>query len=186
MPVAVAWLAGPSVALATWWYVLSWRRYGDPTGSDALFEKFGRQPTGTLLSALTTKGSWEYAFRTIVTRRLEVPLPGDPYGWYRIALWIAIAGVVAAAVLVVRSKGVPRTAWASVALVSLVPVLLTAQHRAGGGTAHPRYLFPMLPLPAPRAPTSRLRSVPTRSDTFVIRWESTTMNCSFDGPTLAS
>lgn len=163
LPVAAAWIAGPTAALAGWWYVRNWSRYGDPTGSDALFEKFGRQPGDGLWSALTTKGSWEYAFRTIATRRLEVPLPGDPYGWYRIALWVVLLGVGAAAVLIVRSAirhrggrsaapggspALPGAAWAATALVALIPVLLTAQHRAGGGTAHPRYLFPMLPVVA--------------------------------------
>lgn len=163
LPIALAWLAGPTALLAGWWYALNWSRYGDPTGSDALFEKFGRQPSGTLWDALTLRGAWESAFRTIATRRLEAPLPGDPYGWYQLALGIVVVGVVGAAVLIVRSavrhRGgrsaavggppvLPGAAWAATAVVALVPVLLTAQHRAGGGTAHPRYLFPMVPVVA--------------------------------------
>ncbi len=163
---SLAWLAGPSALGAAWFYVLNLVRYGDPTGSDALFEKFLREPNGTLWSSLAVRGVWESAIRTIWTRRLEAPLPGDPRSWYVIALWVTVAGVVGAAALVVWSAlrnrdgaatpigrfpspaPLPGTAWAAVAVVSFLPVLLTAQHRSGGGAPHPRYLLPMLPVVA--------------------------------------
>jgi len=159
LPIAAAWLAGPTAVSAGWWYALSWARYGDPTGSDALFEKFDRQPGAPLPEILTTRGIWESNLRTIATRRLEAPLPGDPYLWYQLALWVLVVGVAGAAVLVVRSAvrhrggrsaapgrapALPGTAWAASAALATVPLVLVAQHRAGGGTIHPRYLFPML------------------------------------------
>ncbi len=161
---SLAWLAGPTVSGAGWFYVLNIVRYGDPTGSQALFDKFLRTPSGTLWSSLTQRSVWESAVRTIWTRRLQAPLPGDPYGWYVAALWIMVAGIVGAGVLVAWSalrnrKGsatsigrlpspvpLPGTAWLAVAAVSLVPLLLTAQHRSGGGSPYPRYLLPMLPV----------------------------------------
>ena len=113
---------------------------------------------GLALVVADQKGVWESAFRTIVTRRLEAPLPGDPYGWYQLALVIVVAGVVRdgrAGDPVRRPQPrhdrddrSPRHGWAGVAMVSLVPVLLVAQHRAGGGAPHPRYLLPMLPVVA--------------------------------------
>ena len=163
---SLAWLAGPSLVGATWFYVLNVLRYGDPTGSQALFDKFLREPNGTLWSSLTVRPVWEAALRTIWTRRLEAPLAGDPRSWYVLALWITIAGIVGAAVLIgwsaVRNRDgdttrigrwaspvpLPGTAWLAVAMVSFVPVLLTAQHRSGGGAPHPRYLLPMLPVVA--------------------------------------
>lgn len=163
---SLAWLALPSALLAGWFYVLNIVRYGDPTGSSALFEKFYREPVGTLWSALTLRSIWESALRTIATRRLEEPLPTDARWWYTAALVITVAGVLAAAALVIWSavatRGgepasgrrlpsplpLPGVAWAAVATVSLVPIVLTAQHRAGGGAPHPRYLLPMLPLVA--------------------------------------
>jgi hypothetical protein len=153
-----AWLGGPTLVLAAWWYVLNVVRYGDPTGSSALFDKFGRQPAGSLWSSLGLKGAWESAYRTIFTRRLAVPLPDDPRAWYQIALVVGIAGLAGAVVLVVRSaianrgRGgagsgtLPGAAWLACAVLALVPILLTAQHRAGGGAPHPRYLFPALPI----------------------------------------
>jgi len=157
------WLAAPTVVTSGWFYLLNLRRYGDPTGSAALFEKFGREPEQSLRFFLTSKGVWESALRTITTRRLGVPLPGDSRGWYQVAVVVVVVGVVGATALVVRSavihrrhaKGgsvvagaLPGMAWLALAMVSLVPVLLTAQHRAGGGAPHPRYLFPMLPVVA--------------------------------------
>ena len=79
---------------------------------------------------------------------------------------VTIAGVVGTAVLVawsaVRHRGgtttpigrfstsipLPVTAWATVSIVTFVPVLLTAQHRSGGGSPYPRYLLPMVPVVA--------------------------------------
>lgn len=152
---SLAWLALPPTLAAGWFYALNVHRYGDPTGSSALFDKFGRQSTSTLWDSLSLRGAWESAFRTITTRRLEVPLPGDPYGWYRIALAVTLVGIVGTVVLLVRSAvqhrgsragGLPGVAWAATAAVSLVPVVLTAQHRAGGGAPHARYLLPMVPV----------------------------------------
>jgi hypothetical protein len=159
LPRTIAWLAGPAVVLAAWSYVLNIVRYGDPTGSEAIFEKFGRQPGESLWSTLTTKGTWEYALRTVTTRRLELGLPGDERWWYEAVLFVLAVSVVATVGLVVtsavRGRGGPAAegrrsteaplAWAAVGATSLVPVLLTAQHLAGGGAMHPRYLLPMLP-----------------------------------------
>lgn len=159
----LAWLTGPSILGAAWFYVVNFARYGDPTGSNALFEKFLREPAGTFWESLTQRTVWESALRTIWTRRLEVPLPDDVYSWHVAAMFVTMVGVTGAAVLVVRSAlrnrgggvspigqflsppALPSLAWAAVAIVSLVPVLLTAQHRSGGGAPHPRYLLPMLP-----------------------------------------
>lgn len=163
---SAAWLALPSALLAGWFYVLNTVRYGDPTGSSALLDKFLREPAGSLWSSLTARSIWEGALRTITTRRMEEPLASDPRWWYTIAAVVVVGGVIGAAVLIVWSavlrRGgqstaghrylspypLPFTAWAAGTVVSLIPVLLTAQHRAGGGAAHPRYLLPMLPLVA--------------------------------------
>ncbi len=171
---SAAWLALPSAVLAGWFYVLNVVRYGDPTGSSALFDKFYREPVGSLWGSLTSIATWESALRTIATRRMEVPLPTDARWWYTVALAVTILGVGAAVVLVawsaVQTRGgeaphgrlpspvaLPAVAWAASGVVSLVPVVLTAQHRAGGGAAHPRYLLPMLPLVAAAIALSTVR-----------------------------
>lgn len=177
---SAAWLALPSVLLAGWFYVLNIVRYGDPTGSSALLDKFLREPVGSLWSSLTLRAIWDGALRTITTRRLEEPLPTDPRWWYSIAFLVVVGGLIGAAVLIVWSavlrRGgrdtstvrflsphpLPFTAWAATAAISVIPVLLTAQHRAGGGAPHPRYLLPMLPVVATAVALSAVR--------FLTRW----------------
>lgn len=48
-----------------------------------------------------------------------------------------------------RELSVP--AWVAVAVLGVVPMLLTAQHMSGGGAGHPRYLMPVLPIVAAAA-----------------------------------
>lgn len=154
---------GPMTVVAAWFYVLNIVRYGDPTGSKALLHKFFREPSGSIISKLRDNTIWESAFRTIATRRTDAPLATDPVVWFRVAELIAAAGVVATIVLV-TSNGVPKVAqrlpgwvtdrtgglapraWAAVTIVALVPMVLTAQHAAGGGNPHPRYLLPGMPV----------------------------------------
>jgi hypothetical protein len=157
---AIVRLGLPTAVLAGWWYAVNVARYGDPTGSDALFDKFVREPSGTLLEKLRDNTIWESAFRTIATRRTDAPLD-DPVLWFRVAEAVAVVGVVATVVLVVADRrarwgagprpegsgpALPARAWAASAVLALVPVALTAQHAAGGGNPHPRYLLPAVPV----------------------------------------
>ncbi|MFN8016781.1 MAG: glycosyltransferase family 39 protein [Acidimicrobiales bacterium] len=144
---ALGWLVVPSVVTSGWWYALNVHRYGDPTASDTLFERFGRSPNGSLASTLALRGMWESLLRTLTTRRLEAPLPDDPRSWYQLALLVLVFGAVGTIVLLVRTRR-HVGAWAACAALSAIPVLLTAQHRAGGGAPHPRYLLPMVPFAA--------------------------------------
>lgn len=156
-------LFAPMAVLAGWYYVLNIARYGDPTASGALLDKFYRQPSGSLLSKIRDNTIWESAFRTITTRRTDIPLPHDPVLWFRVAEAVFVLGVAGTVALLVASTGrtahlprrvvdavrpLPRRAWLGVTIVTLVPVLLTAQHTAGGGNPHPRYLLPVIAVPA--------------------------------------
>ena len=113
-----------------------------------------------MASKLRDNTIWESAFRTIVTRRTDAPLASDPVVWFRVAELVAAVGVVGAVVLVVagrrrsgapdgsgaRTPSPPARAWAAAAALGAVPVVLTAQHAAGGGNPHPRYLLPAVPV----------------------------------------
>jgi hypothetical protein len=67
-------------------------------------------------------------------------------------------GVVIAAIVLARPSRAPcphrdgahlsLSAWIYSAVLALVPIVLTAQHAAGGGAAHARYLLPILPIVA--------------------------------------
>jgi hypothetical protein len=71
---------------------------------------------------------------------------------------VAVGVVMAAIALAARSSRSPRprrdgahvslAAWICSAVLALVPIVLTAQHAAGGGAAHARYLLPILPIVA--------------------------------------
>jgi len=153
---------GPTVVLAGWFYALNVVRYGDPTGSKALLHKFFRQPSGNVISKLRDNTIWESAFRFITTRRSDAPLATDPVLWFRVAEVITVAGIAATIVMVTsnrstrwadrlpskvtaRSTGLDPRTWAGLAAVSVVPILLTAQHASAGGNPHPRYLLPTMP-----------------------------------------
>jgi hypothetical protein len=152
-------LAGPAVLLTGWFYALNWHRYGDVTGSDALFDKFGLGGGRSLFELLTSPDVSVEPFAYLVTevygRRPWWEYRGPRH--YLIAA-VAVGVVIAAIVLAARSSrstrprhdgaGLSLAAWICCAVLALVPIVLTAQHAAGGGAAHARYLLPILPIAA--------------------------------------
>jgi hypothetical protein len=152
-------LAGPTVLLTGWFYALNWHRYGDVTGSDALFDKFGLESGRSLFDLLTSADMSVEPFAYLIT---EV-YGRSPWWEYRgprhfIITAVAVGVVIAAIVLAARSSRSPRprrggadlslAAWVCSAVLALVPIVLTAQHATGGGAAHARYLVPILPIVA--------------------------------------
>jgi hypothetical protein len=152
-------LAGPTVLLTGWFYALNWHRYGDVTGSDALFDKFGLQSGRSLFDLITSAEVSVEPFAYLVT---EV-YGRSPWWEYRgprhyLITAVAVGVVITAIALAARSSRSPRprrdgadlslAAWTCSAVLALVPIVLTAQHAAGGGAAHARYLLPILPIAA--------------------------------------
>ncbi len=166
----VGWLVLPTVISSGWAYALNVVRYGDPTASSALFEKFQREPNGSIWSNLGLWRMWTNHYRTMVTRRIQEPLATDPLDWGRAASAISLLATAVVVGLLVRAVirrprherhgralgsglpsaagSLPLLAWAVTGAVSLVPYVLLAQHRSGGGGPHPRYLFGWLPFAA--------------------------------------
>jgi hypothetical protein len=152
-------LAGPTILLTGWFYALNWHRYGDVTGSDALFDKFGLGSGRSVFDLLTSADVSVEPFAYLVTE-VYGRSPWWAYSGARHYLIAAVAvGVVMAAIaLAARSSRSPRprrdgahlslAAWICSAVLALVPIVLTAQHAAGGGAAHARYLLPILPIVA--------------------------------------
>jgi hypothetical protein len=150
-------LAGPTVLVTGWFYALNWHRYGDVTGSDALFDKFGLESGRSLFDLLTSADVSVEPFAYLVTEVYGRSPWWEYHGLrpYLIAA-VAVGVVVAAVVLAARSSGAPRPrpdgaglslpAWVCCAVLALVPIVLTAQHAAGGGAVHARYLLPILPI----------------------------------------
>jgi len=163
-------LAAPTVVLTGWFYALNWHRYGDWTGSKGLFDKYGLQGNQSLFTVLRGPEPFVKPFAYLVT---EV-YGRSPWWLYRgprhyLITGVAVALVVAAIVLAARSSRerppdadarahatptgsrLSLAAWVCVAILALVPIVLTAQHMSGGGAGHARYLFPMLPICAAAA-----------------------------------
>lgn len=152
-------LAGPTALLTGWFYALNWHRYGDVTGSDALADKFGLGSGRSLFDLLTSSDVSVHPFSYLVTE-VYGRSPWWEYRGPRPYLIAAVAvGVVSAAIaLAARSSRSPRpqrdgahpslAAWICSSVLALVPIVVTAQHAAGGGAAHARYLLPILPVVA--------------------------------------
>lgn len=144
----------PAVLTSGWFYLRSQRLYGDPTASRVLFEKFGRTAPSDLPWSALRVGVWAEPVRTLLNRRLPEDVPSSPMWLWDVTRWSVIglvgAGVGLALVEVVRARragrraDVPAVGLASTALLGAVAVGLVAEHWAGGGNIHPRYLlFPL-------------------------------------------
>lgn len=156
--VGVIWaglvLTLPTLIIDGWFYARSQHLYGDPTGSDRLFDKFGLVARAGPITALTTPSIWAKSARTLLNRKVQNDVPGPPLTWWTVTTWVLAILVVAGIGLIVwdqvrsrRDHTRPRSpalGWACVAAGAAASVVLAAQHWSGGGTIHPRYLFPAL------------------------------------------
>ncbi|MEU0268463.1 phospholipid carrier-dependent glycosyltransferase [Nocardioides sp. NPDC006303] len=134
-------------ALATgWFYVRNIVLYGDPTATDALLDKFDREPNGTWWQIVTDGSLWKDWYE-----RLWVPLLAE--GYVVVVDVLAVVAVAGLLVLLVRRR-IARpedqpfsaagwlllTVHAAVILANLVGFV------AGGGNPNDRYLMPLMPL----------------------------------------
>lgn len=159
---AMAVVVLPTLVLDGWFYVRNLAIYGDPTGSTVLLEKFDRVARTSSLRALVTPEAWTEPVRTLLNRKVTHDTPDAPISWWVATKWGLVLLVGAAIVLIVvdqlRRSPLPRwmrspepapaLAWSAMGVCAFTAVLVTAQHWAGGGTIHPRYLLPALVLVA--------------------------------------
>lgn len=144
--VAAAVATGVPAIATGWFYVRNIVLYGDPTATDALLEKFDREPNGTWWQVLTDGSLWLDWYE-----RLWAPSLAE--GYAVAADLLAVVAVVGLLVLIVRRglTGAPEqptsgagwlllTAHAAVILTNLVGFV------AGGGNPNDRYLMPLMPL----------------------------------------
>lgn len=153
-------LAGPTIVFVAWFYLLNVVRYGDPTGSAALFEKYDTPPGPGLLDAL-----WGPETFVQTLDYLVIEIYGQRPWWGPTGLreWsvsvVALAMVTGAVALAWRARAAPSSAevsrarpdlaaWGAMVVLGAVPMVLIAQHMSGGGAGHARYLMPVLPIVA--------------------------------------
>lgn len=157
----------PAVLLTGWWYLRIQREYGDIAASDYLLTRMdqNRGETYSIASALTDGTRWDDIIRGLL-------LSAPPYrfmlgyAWYRLAKVALVGAVVTVlATPLVRylrqpdrapiswrrldDRGTGKTgvcAAVVLAISALLPFLFMAQHLAGGGGRHSRYLLPMVPV----------------------------------------
>jgi hypothetical protein len=155
-------LAAPAALATGWFYLSNIRRYGDPTGSGALFDRFSMQPRMGLLPALGRSRTFADPIAFLL-REIDSVEPHFLYSGYfyragpsGVLIALAVLAALTAAVgtgvaggarrLADRRWATARAAWPVAAALAAVPVVLLAQHWAGGGAAHPRYLVATLPV----------------------------------------
>jgi hypothetical protein len=152
-------LGAPTILLVGWFYVVNLQRYGDFTGSRAIFEKLGRTGDGNVLGSLAGSESF-FKPMTYVLSEIYGRNPWWEYeGLRQYLIPLLAVGIIVAALHLSRGRrkveGALRpassTAWLCCAGLVPVPVILTAQHIAGGGAGHARYLLPILPILAAAA-----------------------------------
>jgi hypothetical protein len=171
---------GPAVALTAWWYVRTWVRFGDPTGSGILTERLHRAaPDGGMLGRLVDVRMWREMvskllgssydyFYSPASQELETRLP-------RGATWIIGAFVVAAIVGLLLPDRLRRTrdamsrrGWPLLVGAVGAVVFGIVGHTAEGGAPHPRYLLVAMPVLALLAVLGLERLHPVLTEMAVI------------------
>ena len=139
-------------ALATgWFYIRNIALYGDPTATDALLDKFDREPNGTWWQVATDGSLWVDWYQ-----RLWAPILAEQFVW--VIDLLAVIAAIGLLVLVARRMIAGRTdpaqsdpvqsgrgwlllvVYASVVLANLIGFI------SSGGNANDRYLLPLMPL----------------------------------------
>ncbi|MGN6696498.1 MAG: ArnT family glycosyltransferase [Aquihabitans sp.] len=159
----------PATVLTGWWYFRIQRLYGDVAASDYLLTRMdeNRGETFPISSALTGGARWDDIVHGLVMSAPPYRFMFT-YGWFRLAKVAVIGSFVAVLVSPVvryyrkpkrppfslrrlddRETGKTGLCAAIVLAISVIlPFLFMAQHLAGGGGRHSRYLLPMVPVVA--------------------------------------
>ena len=154
----------PAVAVAGWSYLRTQRLYGDPAASEYLLGRFDLQDPTSVPTVFTQGDRWDGIIQGLAFSAPPYRYALD-YIWFRL-LKVAVIGTVltvvaAPAVRWLRSDPRPRLSWkrfddrgtgkvgvcsaAVVGLSIVLPFVFMAQHMAGGGGEHSRYLLPIVP-----------------------------------------
>jgi hypothetical protein len=122
-----------AVLAAGWFYVRNTSRYGDPTGGSYLLDLLDRPHRSSLLGVLVDPTFWSGITSDAWGRFAPLPGPLEPL--------LAVAVAACLAWQVRRSPTVPWLALTGYAVLVLAAVV---RFHAAGGSAHGRYLYPLL------------------------------------------
>ena len=161
--VAASAVVGAVPALAIgWFYLRNIGLYGDVGATSALLQKFGRRSPASFVDILVDPTFYLNQFDSLWVRRfLDPRLTGFTRVIAALAgiglIILAVRTVVRAAHRLPRADTPPRIPWYSLTtsrawlLLGLFTIAIEVSaisFRAAGGSAHVRYLFPILPVVA--------------------------------------
>lgn len=137
-------IGGPPLVVAGWFYALNQHRYGDLTGSNAVYDSVGGQQSASIWPVLFSTDSFVEPFDYLVTQVYG----RDPW-WVSTGIRehaVSAAGVAVVVAAVALAPRALRSAWLASVALCVVPVVLISLHIASGGAGHPRYLLAVMPV----------------------------------------
>lgn len=157
---AAAIVGVPVAVTSGWFYLRNRRLYGDFTGAHDLLVMFHRKSHGSARTFLTSSRFWRSVHDELWTRYSQARSSATyGHGWPlelgRALTVVLLAGLVCALGrwIWLRRTLSPSLRWAPELTLALLAVaemalfgVMMAQFASGGGSAHSRYLFPLLPV----------------------------------------
>jgi hypothetical protein len=144
-------LAAACAATSGWWWLRNVRLYGDVTGTPLIVRLLGWEPDPRSLPEIAADVSvWRSMAWASVGGAQQEAGRAAVTTW-----WVTVAVVIGVAVLLLLRTSRARAAswgWPEAAIVTFLSVHVAATlaqvvvHVQHGGGAHPRYLFPVMPV----------------------------------------
>ncbi len=122
-----------AAAAAGWFYVRSTSRYGDPTGGSYLLDLLDRPGRSSMVGVAADPGFWSAVSADAWGRFAALPGPLEP-----------LLAAAATACLVWQVRRTPTVPWLVLAGYAVLVVAAVVRFHAAGGSAHGRYLYPLL------------------------------------------
>ncbi len=150
----------PVVVSSAWFYLRNRHLYGDYTGAHDLLVMFHRRPSGSAGTFLQSSRFWRSVHDELWTRYSQARSAGTyghglPLAVGRVLTLVLVIGLVCAMLRWVWARitvpGPAKRMWTwwlpaiAVGEMALF-VLMMAKFASDGGSAHSRYLFPLLPV----------------------------------------
>ena len=118
---------------AGWFYVRNTSRYGDPTGGGYLLDLLDRPRRSSVVGVALDPGFWSQITADAWGRFAALPGPLEP-----------LLAAAATACLVWQVRRTPTVPWLVLSGYAVVVALAVVRFHAAGGSAHGRYLYPLL------------------------------------------
>ena len=147
---------GPALLVSGWWYLRTWLRFGDPTGSKFLNGELNRPDRpGGIPGQLVDLDMWQRMLSELAGSSytasyfaLQVRLPGVVLWIIGIVTLVSVFGLLLPERLRPLSGPSTLAGWPVLVAVIGATAFAIAGHTSGGGAPHPRYFLLALPVVA--------------------------------------